>query len=106
MSDQEKIDLIIAGIVLAKTQDSGDPFFHLPINFLNRLKEIDSNEIKAILKNLESKDGILKLESSNFPKANKKIVPSSDDIYFDLKILPAFDNWYSNYLLAKGRRLL
>lgn len=102
MTEQEKLALVISGIVSARKQDLDNPFLQLPINKNNRLNQIELNELKAILDNLESKEKILTVGGLNFPKSEKSSHYSaallSDKIYFNLEILANFDNWYSAYL--------
>jgi len=98
MNPQEKTSLVVQTIFdELKGQQSG----HLQLTIANNDSlngKIFKTELEDILNNLQCKEHILEVLPN---QPNKKI----KDYDFVIHVSPTFQNWYSAYLLAKGRRL-
>lgn len=98
MTPQEKTALVVQTIFYElKGQESG----HLKLTIANNDSlngKIFKTELDDILKNLQDKELILEVLPD---QPNKQI----KDYDFAIHVSPTFENWYSVYLLAKGRKL-
>lgn len=99
MTYEEKLDLIVKAVVEAKKATRKEQSTTLYINATNGLDQLDREEIRNILLQLQDENA-LKLN----PKTNRLLPlsqqPDSPD-YLLLDILEGFDDWYESYLMKQ-----
>lgn len=99
MTYEEKLDLIVKAVIEARKATRKEQSTTLYINATNGLDQLDSEEIRNILLQLQDENA-LKLN----PKTNKLLPLSQQPAnpgYLLLDILEGFDDWYESYLMKQ-----
>lgn len=103
MTYEGKLDLVVKAIVEAKKATRKDQPTTLYLNATNGLDNLNREEIRNILLQLQDENA-LKVN----PKTNRLLPlsqqPTNPDFFF-LDILDGFDNWYEKYLMGQKTNL-
>ena len=103
MTYEEKLDLIVKAVVEAKKATRKDQPTTLYLNATNGLDNLDREEIRNILLQLQDENA-LKVNSKTNRLLPLSQQPTSPNFFF-LDILDGFDNWYENYLMGQKTNL-
>jgi len=99
MTYEQKLELIVKAVIEARKATRKGQTTMLYLNATNGLCQLDSEEIRNILLQLQDENA-LKLN----PKTNRLLPLSQQPTnhgYFLIDILDGFDNWYENYLMRQ-----
>jgi hypothetical protein len=99
MTYEQKLDLIVKALIEARKATRKGQSTTLYLNTTNGLDNLDKEEIRNILLQLQD-ENTLKLN----PKTNRLLPLSQQPTnagYFLLDILDGFDDWYENYLMRQ-----